>query len=117
MRNFVMDGNTLTLTAPAVTGCKSGDLIVVGAIAGVAAYDAAAGAEVEVTVEGMFTLPKASGQITEGQKVFWSTTDSNVKNATGVGLSPIGVAVREAGTNDATCRVRLDGVAVVAAGA
>jgi predicted RecA/RadA family phage recombinase len=40
MKNFLQSGDVLTLTAPAVTGCKSGDLIIVGAIAGVAAYDA-----------------------------------------------------------------------------
>jgi hypothetical protein len=33
------------------------------------------------------------------------------------GFFPIGVAVRAAGTNDATCRVRLSGTPVVAAGA
>jgi hypothetical protein len=33
------------------------------------------------------------------------------------GAYPVGVAVRAAGTNDATVRVRLSGVPVVAAGA
>ena len=114
-KNFCQPGDTITLTAPAVTGCKSGDLIIVGAIAGVAAYDAAAGDEVEVTVTGVWALPKASGQITEGQRVFWdNTTNHNVVNASGAGLFPIGVAVKEAGTNDTTCRVRLDGVSVTA---
>jgi predicted RecA/RadA family phage recombinase len=61
MKNFIKPGNTVTLTAPAVTGCKSGDLIIVGALAGVDAYDAVAGADVEVTVVGIFELPKATG--------------------------------------------------------
>jgi predicted RecA/RadA family phage recombinase len=115
MRNFIQDGETVTLTAPAVTGCKSGDLIVVGAIAGVAAYDAAAGDEVECVTEGVFELPKAAGQITEGQRVWFdNTTNHNVVNASAAGLFAIGAAVKGAGTNDTTVRVRLDGVAVAA---
>lgn len=113
-KNFVQNGTTLTLTAPAVTGCKSGDLIIVGAIAGVAAFDAAAGDPVEVTVAGVFELPKASGQINEGAAVWWNTTTGDVANASSAGLFPIGVAVKGAGTNDATVRVRLNGVAVAA---
>ena len=100
-----------------MTGCKSGDLIIVGAIAGVAAYDAAAGEEVEVTVVGVFTLPKGSGQITEGAAVWWNATNSEIANATGLGLFPVGVAVRAAGSSETTVLVRLSGVPVVAAGA
>ena len=117
MRNYVQPGNTITLTAPAVTGCKSGGLIIVGSLAGVAAYDAVAGAEVEVTVEGVFELPKASGQILEGAAVWWDTSPGNVINATAAGAYPIGVAVRAAGTDDTTCRVRLSGIPVTAVGA
>jgi Uncharacterized conserved protein (DUF2190) len=45
---------------------KSGDLIIVGALAGLAAYDAAAGYPVEVS--GVWELPKTSGQINEGAR-------------------------------------------------
>lgn len=113
-KTFIQPGDTVTLTAPAVTGCKSGDLIVVGALAGVAAYDAAAGDPVEVTLTGVWELPKASGQVNEGAAVWWSTTTSDVVNASGAGLYPIGAAVAGAGTNDATVRVRLSGVPVAA---
>ena len=40
-----------------------------------------------------------------------------IEAATGVGLWPIGTAVRAAGSSDATCRVRLSGIPEVAAGA
>jgi predicted RecA/RadA family phage recombinase len=113
-KNYIQPGETLTLTAPAVTGCKSGDLIIVGAIAGVAAYDAEAGAEVEVTLTGVWGLAKSGGQIDEGAAVWWDTTTSDVANASGAGLFPIGVAVKAAGTNDATVRVRLSGIPVAA---
>ncbi len=116
MRNFVQEGNTVTLTSPAVTGCKSGDLIIVGAIAGVAAYDAAAGAEVEVVTEGVFTLPKASGVINEGAAVWFNATSGEIENASGAGLYPIGTCaqVGGAGTNDATVNVKLSGIPVAA---
>ncbi len=113
-KNFIQPGDVVTLTAPAVTGCKSGDLIIVGAIAGVAAYDAVAGDEVEVSVVGVFELPKASGQINEGATVFFNATSGEIENASGAGLFAVGVAVKGAGTNDTTCRVRLNGVAVAA---
>ncbi len=114
MKNFLQPGETITVTAP-LGGVKGGDGIVVGNLFGICAYHAAAGEPVEITVEGVFELPKASGQINEGARVWWSTTDSNVKNATGTGLFPIGCAVRAAGTNDTTVRVRLDGTATAAA--
>jgi predicted RecA/RadA family phage recombinase len=98
--------------ATALTGCKSGELIVAGALTGAA--DAAAGDPVEVTLSGVWELPKASGQINEGAAVWFdNTTGHAIVNAT-AGVFPIGVAVQAAGTNDATCRVRLSGIPVTA---
>jgi predicted RecA/RadA family phage recombinase len=112
-KNFIQPGDVVTVTVPG--SVKSGSLIVVGNLAGVCAYDAAGGAEVELAVTGVFELPKAIGQINEAARVWWSTADGNVKNATGTGLWPIGVAVKAASSTDTTVRVRLNGVAVVAA--
>jgi predicted RecA/RadA family phage recombinase len=114
-KNFIQPGDTVTLTAP-IGDVSSGDLIVVGNFAGVCAYDAAAGEEVEVTLTGVWELPKASGQINEGAAVWWSTTDRNMKNVTCADLYPIGVAVRGAGGSDTTVRVRLSGVPVAVVG-
>jgi Uncharacterized conserved protein (DUF2190) len=69
------------------------------------------------TLTGVWELPQTTGQINEGAAVWSSTTDPNVKNPTGAGLYPIGVAVRGAGSSDTTGRVRLSGVPVVAVGA
>ena len=60
MKNFVAPGNTITVVAPA-SGVLSGELILVGAIAGVANGDAVAGAPVELSVEGVFDLAKTPG--------------------------------------------------------
>jgi predicted RecA/RadA family phage recombinase len=56
MKNYVAPGNTVTVTSSTIA--KSGDLIMVGSIAGVCATDAAVGQAAEVSVEGMFDLKK-----------------------------------------------------------
>ena len=61
MKNYVQEGNTITVIAPAIV--TSGQLVVVGSIVGVAAFDDASGADVEVTVEGVFELPKVSTDV------------------------------------------------------
>ena len=77
----------------------------------------AARSEVEVSLTAVFELPKAAGQILEGAAIRWDTSPGNVINSTAAGAYPIGVAVRGAATDDATYRVRLSGIPVVAAGA
>jgi predicted RecA/RadA family phage recombinase len=116
MRNFIQDGNVITLVAP-TGGVLSGQGFVVGAIFAVAAYDAAQGDEVEGQVVGVFTLPKSSGVIAEGAQVWWDDSGKTVENASGAGLFPIGTCVGGAADADPTARVRLDGVAVTAVAA
>jgi predicted RecA/RadA family phage recombinase len=85
------------------------------ALAGVCAFDAISGSEVEVTLVGVWELPKATGAITESAIVWWdNTTNHNVVAASAAGLFPIGVAVQAAGSSDATVRVRLSGVPAAA---
>ena len=59
MKNFVAPGNTITVTAPA-GGVTSGNVVIVGDIIGVAATTQAAGADVEISVEGVFDLAKVT---------------------------------------------------------
>ncbi len=59
MKNFVQPGNTITVIAP--SNVTSGSLVIVGSIVGVATADAVTGAPVEISVEGVFTLPKSLG--------------------------------------------------------
>lgn len=113
MKNFIQDGNVVTVTAP-TGGVKSGDGIVVGALFGICATDAAQTEEVEIALTGVFEMKKASGQILEGGRVWFNATSGEIENASGAGLFPVGVAVRLAGSSDATARIRLDGVAVAA---
>lgn len=106
MRNYVQPGDTLDLTSP-VGGVTSGEATLFGAIFGVAATDAAAGKKVAVKVEGVFTLPKATGAgIDEGAKAYWITVDKKL-TATASGNTLIGHAVETAASGATTVTVRL----------
>ena len=109
MKNYVQPGNSHSLTAPyAVT---SGDGLLVGSIFGVAAGDAASGANVEAALTGVFDLTKIGSQAwTVGAKVYWDDTN---KRCTTVSTDNtlIGVAVEAVagGAGDTIGRVRLNG--------
>ena len=105
MKNFVQEGTTLTVAAPAAVA--SGQYVVVGAIRGVAAFDAAQGEPVEVATEGIFTLPKvAADDIAVGDLLYWTGT-ACTKTA-GTGSKPlVGVAIKPAAANSATVTVKL----------
>lgn len=105
MKNFVQPGRTLSVTAPA--DVKSGDLVIVGSLFGVAFADATSGNAVEIGTEGVFELPKTSAQAwTEGAKIYWIAAD---KAATTVasGNTLIGHASAAAANPSATGTVRL----------
>jgi predicted RecA/RadA family phage recombinase len=110
MKNFVQDGDVVTVTAPA-GGVKSGDPILVGALFGVCATDAAEGADVEIATEGVFDLPHAGG-IAAGAAAYWDVSEAET-TATGAGNLLIGVATETAGGAATIARIRLNGVAVL----
>lgn len=107
MKNYVQDGDTLSLVAP--YDRLSGQGMLVGSIFGVAAVDALSGASVEAEVDGVFDIEKVSAQAwTAGALIYW---DDTAKNATSVSTSNklIGVAVQAAANPSSTGRVRLNG--------
>lgn len=108
MKNYIQMGHTVTLVAPA--DVSSGGGVLVGKLFGVANTDALSGADVEVTLCGVFELPKASGAITAGALVYWDNTAKNV-TTTSTSNTLIGAAVVAAASGDATARVRLNGIA------
>lgn len=106
MRNFVQDGEVVTLTAPYAVASGGGAKI--GALFAVAVGTVAEGAEGEFATVGVFDLPKATGAIAQGAKVYWDDTN-RVVTGTASGNTLIGVAVRAAASGDAAARVRLNG--------
>ena len=108
MKNYVGDGNALTVTAPAAVSAGAGVLI--GSIFGVAANDAASGAEVVINTTGVYDLAKTAAQAwTAGALLYWSgTAVTNVASTNKL----IGCAARAELAAATVGRVRLNGIAV-----
>ena len=106
MKNSIQEGDTLPLAAPYAVASGGGALV--GAIFGVA-VTALANAEVgSFQLEGVFTLPKATGAATLGAKCYWNDTNKNV-TATSAGNTLIGVFVAAYVSGDTLANVRLNG--------
>lgn len=105
MKNFIQSGRTLLVSTPADT--KSGDLVVVGSLFGIAYCDAASGADVEIGTEGVFELPKTAEQAwTVGAKIYWDGANK-CATTTASGNTLIGHAVMGAANPSAFGQVRL----------
>ncbi len=104
----IQSGHSLTVTAPAAV--LSGAGVLVGtALFGVANNDAASGAtDLEIQVDGVWDLAKATGALAVGDLIYWDNGAKNV-TATSSGNTKIGVVVAAAASGDATARVRLNG--------
>lgn len=105
MQNFVQVGEQLRFTAP--NDLASGAGFVLGALFGVSTSNVLAGHEGVARIEGVVRLPKASGALTQFQKVYW---DDTAKNVTGTATSNrlIGAATRAQTSGDLTVEVRLN---------
>lgn len=104
--NFVREGKVLNYT-PSGSNIISGALVIMGNIAGVAVTDIADGNTGAVYISGVFLLPKASGAITQGAKLYWDSTNSNV-TTTASGNAIIGVAATAHVSSDTTVNVLLN---------
>lgn len=82
MKNFIQDGDTLTVVAPATVA--SGDFVQVGRIRGVAVFSAANGTEVELKTTGVFSIPKTGSEAfaTVGLPVYCVLASDGVKTVT-----------------------------------
>lgn len=113
MRNFIQDGEIITLIAVAAVLAGAG--VVKGSIFGVAATNAAIGQQFEAATEGVFSLPKkAAIVVTQGQPAYFDAALGTVTNVSAVGLFLIGSFTQAQAGADATGNVRLSGNAVFA---
>ena len=108
MKNYVQPGNTLTFTAAAAIASDEG--LLMGTLFGVATASATTGQPVEATLVGVDDLPKITGAIAAGQKVYWDAVAKAVTTVVGTNKA-IGAAIEAALSGAALTRVRLDGVA------
>ena len=107
-KNFIQPGDTLTVTAPA-GGVTSGDAVEINSLFGVAAFDAVAGDPVEVTVAGVFDLPKVSTDVVAvGDTLFFDTGLAELSLDVGSpGNLKVGYATKAAGSGVALVNIRL----------
>ena len=106
MRNFHSSGDAVSVTAPA--DVASGDLVIVGALIGVATADAANGASLEIVTRGAFRLTKDTSVVAQGSVIYW---DESAGACTEVATdnTRIGVAIAASPSDTPSCLVRLDG--------
>src|SRR5512134_2640429 len=104
MKAYVQPGKSLTVIAPA-DGVLSGQGVLIGALFGIAQYDAVEGAEVEILTEGVVEISKTSAlQIDVGDRLFWDATNK-VVNKTTTAQQQVGVAVAAAANPSATVKM------------
>lgn len=106
MKNFVKDGDVLSLTPAAAVASGVGYLFG-AALFGVATNDVAANAEGEFITEGVVDIAKTSAlAISVGDRLYWDATNK-VVNKTSTAQQCVGVAVAEAANPSATVRMKL----------
>ena len=108
MKNYVQDGLTIPVIAPA--NVSAGQGVLIGSLFGIANGDALSGAEVLINVRGVFDMAKTAAQAwTVGQLIYWSGTAAT----TVVGTNKlIGVCIRVELAAATVGRVRLNGAMI-----
>ena len=104
---FVQDGDSIDYTPAA--DVSAGAVVVQEDLVAIAKLDIAANTQGSLSVTGIFDVPKIGGPgmaITTGTKLYW---DSANQYATTIEIEGkyMGKAVRDAGDNDATVRMKL----------
>ena len=110
---YVQEGNAIDYTPGAVV--TAGQVIVQGDLVGIARLDIPADGKGSLAVDGVFDVPKATGAITTGTKVYWDEDGDPVDGTAGSGAATtvdtdnklMGKAIAAAVSADATTRVRL----------
>jgi len=106
MKNFVQEGDVLTLTPAADVDSGVGYLFGT-ALFGVATNDVAANAAGEFITEGVVTIAKTSAlAISVGDRLYWDAVNS-VVNKTTANQECVGVAVEAAANPSATVKMKL----------
>ena len=107
MKNYVQKGENITVTA--ADDATSGQGVLVNKLFGIAAGDAAIGADLDLVTVGVFDLPKVSTDaIAVGAFAYWDDT-AKLVTTTASGNTKIGVAATVAGNPSGTVNIRLNG--------
>lgn len=97
MKNYIQAGKNIAVPAPA--NVTSGDFILIGALGGVVVNTALSGADVPIVREGVFTLPKATGETwAVGDQLYWDATNKKfTKTSSGNTLFGVALSVSASG--------------------
>ncbi|MDR3133260.1 MAG: DUF2190 family protein [Prevotellaceae bacterium] len=108
MKNFVEDGKVLNYK---VTGAavKSGDIVVIGKLVGVAVTDGEVGDTIAVAIEGVYKLAKGSGALTQGAQAYVNVAESGAVTiiGTATGNTFAGYVWADAAAGESTVAVKL----------
>lgn len=104
MKNYIQEGDVLTLTPAAAVASGVGYLFGT-ALFGVATGDVAISTPGEFLVEGVVDIAKTSAlAISVGDRLFWDATNK-VVNKTATAQQCVGIAVADAANPSATVRM------------
>ncbi|BCL59964.1 hypothetical protein DGMP_06570 [Desulfomarina profundi] len=107
-KNHIQEGVVIDWTNGTGSDVTSGSAVVIGVLVCVALGNIANGETGRVATEQVFELPKnTSLAINQGDRCYWDVADGNI-NKTAVDNIDAGVAVADAGTSDATVRIKLN---------
>lgn len=105
----VQDGKYINYTPSSAV--SSGDVVVLGDLVTVADLDIAADELGNLTLEGVYDFPKASGvstAITVGTKLYWDEADQQATDDDDSGTNKyLGKNIQAAGDDDETVKVKL----------
>jgi len=106
MKNYVQKGDAIEVVTPS-GGFTSGQIVVVGALAGVCSGKYAEGETAVVCLEGVYTVPKvASGAIAQGAKIYVAASGGSATATVGSNIF-LGYAWVAAADGDTTIQARL----------
>jgi len=108
MRTFKQEGEVLHYVVPSGATIKSGDLVAVGDVVGVAVTDGVVGKLLALFVEGVYNVakPVAVGAVTQGSKIYYDKTAKAI--TTTAGTNPLlGYAWENASASDTEVPVKL----------
>lgn len=115
-KNYVQEGRVIDYTNGTGSNISSGDVVVIGALLGVALVDIADGESGSVQIGGVFSVPKVSGAvISQGESLTYDVSasafdDNAATPATGDITGAAAVAAEDAGNGVTTMDVLFTGV-------
>ena len=105
MKNFVQDGDVISVTAPYALTSGAGCLV--GSLFGVSVKDYASGDPAEIRRDGVFDITALSTDTaSQGAKLYWDNTNKRL-TTTSAGNTLVGLAITAKTSGQTTARILL----------